>query len=71
MSPIYHERSMIVRSEDLEARPPKWMDDHTISTELKQELRERRMADPLSRVECLAIVDDCFNCGEDGPTAAQ
>lgn len=22
------------------------------------------MADPLSRVECLEIVDDCFNCGE-------
>ena len=30
-----------------------------MSAELKQELRERGMADPLSRVECLEIVDEC------------
>lgn len=55
---------MIVRTEDFEARPPAWMEDPTVSTELKEELRERGMADSASRVDCLEIVDDCFNCGE-------
>lgn len=55
---------MIVRSEDFVPRPPSWEDDTSVSAELKQELRERGMADPLSRVECLEIVDECFNCGE-------
>ena len=55
---------MIVRSEDFVPRPPSWEDDPSVSAELKQELRERGMADPLSRVECLEIVDECFNCGE-------
>lgn len=55
---------MIVRSEDFVPRPPSWEDDPSVSAELKQELRERGMADQLSRVECLEIVDECFNCGE-------
>ena len=55
---------MIVRSEDFVPRPPSWEDDPSVSAELKQELRERGMADPLSRVECLEIVDECFNSGE-------
>lgn len=35
-----------------------------MSAELKQELRDHGLADPYSRVECLEIVDECFNCGE-------
>lgn len=55
---------MIVRSEDFLTLPPEWMADTTVSAELKQKLRERGMAEAQSRVECLEIVVDCFNCGE-------
>jgi glycosyltransferase involved in cell wall biosynthesis len=54
-------------SEDFEVRPPQWMDDPTVATELKQELRERGMVDAQSRVECLEIVEDCFGY-EDNPS---
>jgi hypothetical protein len=55
---------MIVRSEDFVPRPPAWEDDPSVSAELKQELWGHGFAEEQSRVECLEIKDECFNCGE-------
>lgn len=51
MTTVYHNQSMIFRSEDFVPRLPSWDDDPSVSAELKQELHERGVSDPLSRDE--------------------
>ena len=55
---------MIVRSEDFELRPPKWTEDSSVADDLKSQLAEHGLAEPMNEVECMNIVDECFHCGQ-------
>ena len=54
---------MIVRSEDFQLRSPKWTEDSSVSDDLKSQLAEQGLAEPMNEMECMDIVDECFHCG--------
>ena len=55
---------MIVRAEDFEVRHPEWISDPTITPDTRELLEAMGVDEPLNRVECLDVVDECFKCGE-------
>lgn len=54
----------LIREQDFIPKHPDWMSDPAMPEAEKSKLAAMGFAEPLSRVECNEIHDDCFKCGE-------
>ncbi|MBX7208661.1 MAG: hypothetical protein K1X78_10135 [Verrucomicrobiaceae bacterium] len=54
----------LIREQDFIPKHPDWMTDPDLTDAEKSKLAAMGFAEPLSRVECNEIHDDCFKCGE-------
>jgi hypothetical protein len=55
---------MIVRSEDFIPRTHPVLLEPDLPVEIKIFLKQGGMAEPMNRMECCDVDDDCFHCGE-------
>lgn len=54
----------LIREQDFIPKRPDWLADPSMPEAEKAKLMEMGLAEPLSRVECNEIHDDCFACGQ-------
>jgi hypothetical protein len=54
----------LIREQDFIPKRPDWVADPAMSETEKAKLIEMGLAEPLSRVECNEIHDDCLVCGQ-------
>jgi hypothetical protein len=54
----------VIRDRDFEAKRPAWFSEPDFPADLKEELIEKGFAEPVNKMECREVHDDCMYCGE-------